>query len=124
MLGVRVRSWRPGIDLPLLNGCVIVACLFPRKARCLAAASYTGEYPLPDPRQQEHASQRCDIRTPQHTEGGDRHCGYLTIPWRPNRTPGRQPVSVVRSYIPLGILRQVVAYPEFAEAHETVERWK
>ena len=52
------------IDLPLLNGCVIVACSFPRKVRCLAAASYTGEYPLPDPPQQERAPQRCVIRTP------------------------------------------------------------
>jgi hypothetical protein len=29
---------------------------------------YSGEYPLPDPRQQEHAPQCCDIRTPQHTK--------------------------------------------------------
>jgi hypothetical protein len=31
-----------------------VACSFPQKARCLVAASYTGEYPLPHPWQQEH----------------------------------------------------------------------
>ena len=50
------------IDLPLLNGCVIVAGSFPRTARCLPEASYTDEYPLPDPEHQEHAPWRCDIQ--------------------------------------------------------------
>lgn len=62
----------PVVNLPLLNGCVIVACSFPGTARCLAAASYTSEYPLPDRGHQErarittdHAPWRGDIRTPQ-----------------------------------------------------------
>ena len=47
----------------MLTGCVIAGCPFPRKARCPAAASNTGQYHSLEPGHQAHA--------PRHVRRGD-----------------------------------------------------